>query len=189
MTIGADVRDETRAFNEQLRQVLAAQPPLETVPPADARRARYEGRSVFPPPVFLPQADWVDVPARSAALRARVLRPAGDATGVYLHLHGGGWTLGAADLQDVLLAQLARESGLVVASLEYRLAPEHPYPAAPDDCAAGAAQTAAEGTGANCRILWFGTEPGRSRILPQPHGRRAGLVSSPGPIRRADAPG
>ena len=74
MTLGADLREETRAFNEQLRQVLAAQPPLETVPPAVARRARYEGRSAFPPPVFLPQADWVDVPARSAALRARTGR-------------------------------------------------------------------------------------------------------------------
>src|SRR5207248_6647397 len=54
--------------------------------------------------------------------------------GVYLHIHGGGWSIGAADLHDVELSQLARETRLVIASLAYRLAPEHPYPAAPDDC-------------------------------------------------------
>jgi acetyl esterase len=134
VAVGVDLREETRAFNEQLRQVLAALPPLESVPAEATRRARYEGRSVFPPPVFLPEARWVDVPSRGGGLRARVLRPDDDALGVYLHIHGGGWTIGAADLQDVLLRQLARETGLVVASLDYRLAPEHPHPAGPDDC-------------------------------------------------------
>ncbi len=75
---------------------------------------------------------------RRAVARRRAPRSCarsdGEAVGVYLHLHGGGWTIGAADPQDPLLAQLARESGLVVASLEYRLAPEHPYPCGPDDC-------------------------------------------------------
>jgi acetyl esterase/lipase len=53
---------------------------------------------------------------------------------VYLHIHGGGGTIGAPDLHDTDLSRLARETQLVVASVEYRLAPEHPYPAAPDDC-------------------------------------------------------
>jgi acetyl esterase/lipase len=53
---------------------------------------------------------------------------------VYLHIHGGGWVLGAADQQDPLLEQIVTDTGLAVVSVEYRLAPEHPYPAGPDDC-------------------------------------------------------
>ena len=132
--IGADQREETLAFNELLRELLAGAPGVETVPVENTRRARYEGKSVFPAPVFVDEARWVDVPSRGGGLRARILPPEGEAAGVYLHLHGGGWSIGAADLQDVLLLQLARETQLVVASLDYRLAPEHPYPAAPDDC-------------------------------------------------------
>ncbi|MDX6465196.1 MAG: acetyl esterase [Gaiellaceae bacterium] len=132
--VGADRREETLAFNEQLRVQLATLPGVETVPPSVSRRARYEGRSIFPPPVFLHEARWVDVPSRGGVLRVRVLAPERDARGVYLHIHGGGWTIGAPDLHDADLSRLARQTGLVVASVEYRLAPEHPYPAAPDDC-------------------------------------------------------
>ncbi len=75
MTVAADLREETRVFNEQLRQLLVGMPPLESVPPAVTRRARREGRSIFPPPVYLPEARWVDVPSRDGGLRARVLAP------------------------------------------------------------------------------------------------------------------
>ena len=53
---------------------------------------------------------------------------------MYLHFHGGGWTLGGCDEQDSRLLALANATGLVAASVEYRLAPEHPFPAGPDDC-------------------------------------------------------
>ncbi len=119
---------EAQAFNEQLRAILAQLPPVESLPPAVTRRLRYEGKGIFPPPEFLPQARWVD----ADGVRVRVLAPEAP-RGVYLHLHGGGWTIGAADLQDVGLWQFAEESGLAVASVEYRLAPEHPYPAGADD--------------------------------------------------------
>ena len=52
------MRSETRAFNEELRARLAALPATETVSPEVSRRARYEGRGIFPPPVFLPEARW-----------------------------------------------------------------------------------------------------------------------------------
>jgi acetyl esterase/lipase len=53
---------------------------------------------------------------------------------VYLHLHGGGWTLGDADMQDPALWDVVTATGLAAVSVGYRLAPEHPFPAGPDDC-------------------------------------------------------
>jgi acetyl esterase/lipase len=58
--------------------------------------------------------------------------------GVYLHVHGGGWVTGAADQQDARLAKTAAEGNVIVLSLDYRLAPEHPHPAARDDCVSAA---------------------------------------------------
>ena len=63
----------------------------------------------------------------------RVLTPP-DVRGVYLHLHGGGFVLGSSRLQDDRLEQLALACRVAVVSVEYRLAPEDPYPAGPDDC-------------------------------------------------------
>jgi acetyl esterase/lipase len=57
-----------------------------------------------------------------------------DVRGVYLHLHGGGFVLGSSRLQDDRLEQLALACHVAVVSVEYRLAPEDPYPAGPDDC-------------------------------------------------------
>jgi len=71
-------------------------------------------------------------------LSLRVILPEGGARGVFLHLHGGGWALGAADHQDPLLVAVADTLGVVAVSVEYRLAPEHPFPAGPDDCEAAA---------------------------------------------------
>jgi len=68
----------------------------------------------------------------------RIIAP-DTARGVYLHIHGGGWVLGAADMQDPMLEQIADTTGLAVVSVEYRLAPEDPYPAGPDDCESAAA--------------------------------------------------
>jgi acetyl esterase/lipase len=85
-------------------------------------------------PVFLPEARNIEIPGRGGPIPVRIIRPEGKAAGVYLHIHGGGWALGAHDMQDVALKALADQTGLCAASIGYRLAPEHPYPAAPDDC-------------------------------------------------------
>jgi acetyl esterase len=126
---GGELAAETRAFNEQVRTLMGRVPGVEEVPVEATRRGRYEGRGIFPAPSFVDEAHWLD----ADGIRVRVIT-VGEPRGVYLHLHGGGWTLGAADLQDVRLRALARATGLAVASVEYRLAPEHPFPAGPRDC-------------------------------------------------------
>lgn len=70
---------------------------------------------------------------------ARVLRPR-DAEGplpAVVHFHGGGFCLGNVDMEHPVLVEMARDLGAVVVSVEYRLSPEHPYPAGFDDCYAG----------------------------------------------------
>jgi acetyl esterase len=66
----------------------------------------------------------------------RVYRPSGTAGPLpgLLYLHGGGFVLGSVDLEHQVCVDLARDLGIVVASVEYRLAPEHPYPAGLEDC-------------------------------------------------------
>ena len=126
--------DEARAFNAQLEALIATQPLVTTVPAPSTRKARREGKGIFPAPVFLEEAADIEAPGRRGAIKVRVIRPDKAPTGIYLHLHGGGWTLGAHDMQDAALKWFANETGLCMASIDYRLAPENPYPAAPDDC-------------------------------------------------------
>jgi acetyl esterase/lipase len=128
-----EVLAETRAFNAALEQFLAKLRPIHEVPPEETRRARLEGRGALPAPVFLDEARMETIAGRAGEIPVRVFDAPG-AQGAYLHFHGGGWVLGGADHQDTLLAEIAHGARLTVVSVEYRLAPEHPHPAGPDDC-------------------------------------------------------
>ena len=77
----------------------------------------------------------VDTP--SGSLRLREFRPE-DPAGAMLHIHGGGWVTGEPALTDLLHEALADHLQLAIVSIDYRLAPEHPFPAGPDDCEAAA---------------------------------------------------
>lgn len=132
-TVADAALEETRRFNAGLEELLATLPPVNTVDPAETRRARAEGRGIFPAPEVLPQGRDRTVPGRRGEVGLRVFVPE-QVAGVYLHIHGGGWVLGAANQQDVPLWRLATEAGFAVVSVDYRLAPEHPFPAGPDDC-------------------------------------------------------
>ena len=124
---------EAREFNAQLEELSRSLPKIQDLPPDVTRRARRKAGPAFPAPVYLDEAQMISVPGRGGDVPVRILAPA-ESRGAYLHLHGGGWTIGAADLQDVYLQAFADATSLTVHSVEYRLAPEHPYPAAPDDC-------------------------------------------------------
>lgn len=127
----------TRAANELLEKLIAQQPPLTAQTPAEIRAAREAGSGTFPAPVRLAHAETKRISGPAGEIGLRIFRSESP-RGVYLHIHGGGWTLGAADHQDVMLDGIARAARATVVSVEYRLAPEHPYPAGPDDCEAAA---------------------------------------------------
>jgi acetyl esterase/lipase len=79
----------------------------------------------------------IDGPAGALALRIhRPVSPAATRPGIYF-IHGGGMVLGNLDTDDLTAVMLCETLGAVVVSVDYRLAPEHPYPAGPDDCYAG----------------------------------------------------
>ena len=86
-----------------------------------------------------------EIEGPGGALRLRVFSPEGAARGLFLHIHGGGWILGRPEMGDPQNEALAQNHGLAVVSIDYRLAPEDPYPAAVDDCEAAAVWLLSEG--------------------------------------------
>ncbi len=127
------VDPETRAFNQLIETALASLPSVHTLEPQVIRDMREAGEGYFGP---LVRVDWardrhIEGPAGSLLLREFVPPKV---KGVFLHIHGGGFMLGRAHHQDVALAALALRAEVAVVSVDYRLAPEHPYPAGLDDC-------------------------------------------------------
>ena len=132
------VSDETLAFNEELKDLLMSQPDMFQFTPEEIRTERREGRSWLGPVIYSEHADTITIEGPGGDLDLRII-DTGDSDGVYLHIHGGGWVLGGADLSDVGNEAMSIEAGVTVVSVDYRLAPEYPYPAGVDDCAAAAA--------------------------------------------------
>lgn len=77
----------------------------------------------------------VQAPTRAGSVAVRIYRPS-EATDlpILMYLHGGGFAVGDLDMHDEYLRNLAIAANIVIASVDYRLAPEHPSPAAADDC-------------------------------------------------------
>lgn len=131
------VSDGTRGFNAGLQEMLLELPDMTQFDPEQIRQARREGKSWMGPVVYSERARTITIDGPAGDLELRVI-DADNPKGVYLHIHGGGWVLGAADLSDVGNEAMARDANVTVVSVEYRLAPEDPYPAGIDDCVAAA---------------------------------------------------
>ncbi|WP_428485367.1 alpha/beta hydrolase [Rhodopila sp.] len=133
------IAEDTLKLNDALVGLMTGLPDWWNIGPEVTREARRQGRGPFPPPVKSSRARTIIVPGRDGnEIPLRIIAP-DQPRGVYLHVHGGGWVLGSADSQDPMLEQIADKAGVAVVSVEYRLAPEHPYPAGPDDCEFAAA--------------------------------------------------
>jgi acetyl esterase len=113
--------------------------PFSAMTPAEARAAYRAAAEVLDMPRLpLPRAEDVTLPGgdgqpRPARLFASRAVGDGPPLPVLLYLHGGGFVIGGPDTHEALCRQLAGRSGCAVVSLDYRLAPEHPFPAAVED--------------------------------------------------------
>ena len=131
---------DTARLNELMIALMTPLPEWWNLSAAVVRENRRLGRGPFPPVVLSPRARTIVIQGRDGnEIPLRVIAPNHAPRGVYLHCHGGGWVLGGADMSDAMLERIADNTGQAVVSVEYRLAPEHPYPAGPDDFESAAA--------------------------------------------------
>jgi acetyl esterase len=115
-------------------------PPAHLVPIAQARAAHdLETAEMSGPGEEVAEVRELEAPGPAGPIRVRLFRPLDQGEGppaLVAYLHGGGWVVGTLDAFDPLCRALANASGALIASIDYRLAPEHPFPAAPEDARA-----------------------------------------------------
>ncbi|MDB5828991.1 MAG: acetyl hydrolase, partial [Variovorax sp.] len=113
-------------------------PPTHTLSPTEAR-AFYRERRTFTQPEPQEVAEVRDLKADTAQgeIPLRLYRPLGSAAAtvlpVLVYYHGGGWVIGDLDTHDTLCRELANTAGCAVVAVDYRMGPEHRFPAAVDD--------------------------------------------------------
>jgi acetyl esterase len=134
---------QIRAILEQAQ--ASGDVPLETLSPVEARQAAIDGLAPWrgdPDPLAGVQDRIIAGPEGNVPVR--IYRPEGQAPQPALvYFHGGGWVVCDLDTHDVICRAIARQSGAVVIAVDYRLAPEHKFPAAVVDCYAAICWVAA----------------------------------------------
>jgi acetyl esterase len=115
----------------------ANRPKYETMSAPEARDASRQGRAaVQPDPPDLASVQDIAVPSAEGAIPVRVYRPRAlksTPAPAFIFYHGGGWVICDLDSHDVVCRQIADQTGFMVFSVDYRLAPEHKFPAAAVD--------------------------------------------------------
>ena len=109
-------------------------PPYHTVPPHVARRIYRDSRAALAPKP--PELHEIRLLVLDGRVAVRAYRPSNEVLPALVYFHGGGWVIGDLDTHDVLCRQLAAGARCAVFAVDYRLAPEHPFPAAVEDCIA-----------------------------------------------------
>jgi len=130
------MQQEICDFSRKLETELTKYPAVNERTPDETRQEQENGGGRFPVPVLSECAVKREIPSASGTVPVRFFVPRNQIDGVYLHMHGGGWVAGRAHYQDPMLEEIVEDCNAVVISVDYRLAPEHPYPAAQDDCEA-----------------------------------------------------
>ncbi len=150
------VGNTNMALDPTIRTLLdmaaaSGRPAINSLPPPAARQMMRETR----PPVQGPFLDSVvsddrRIPGPAGEIPVRIYRPRSAAAGsklpLLVYFHGGGWVIGDIETHHTMCQRLCEAGSLVVVSVDYRLAPEHRFPAAVDDCWAATVWAAANAT-------------------------------------------
>jgi acetyl esterase len=144
------------AVDPQMQRVLeriakAALPQFYTVSADEARRLYRESRAALgPPPPEVAEVRDLAASGPAGPIPVRLYRGLGAAAGApqpaLVFFHGGGWTIGDLDTHDVVCRTLANKAHCAVIAVDYRMGPEHKFPAAVEDCIAATRWVAEQGT-------------------------------------------
>jgi acetyl esterase len=151
------VDPQAQALLEQFA-ALGGQP-LSSMSVAEARRAMEALAAMRAAPAPIQSAVDRRIPGPAGEIPVRIYTPAGPAPRPLLvYFHGGGWVLGGLETHDGVCRELANGAACAVLSVDYRLAPEHKFPAAAEDCYAATQWAAAHAAefGADARRLAVG---------------------------------
>ncbi len=122
---------QTRLFLQQYN--ASGEPELETVSIEEARQNL--AKSIIHSPIRSLSISDIKIPSSQTEIPLRIYTPKGKGPfAVYISMHGGGWVFGSLDSHDPFCQSIAQQANVIVVSIDYRLAPEHKYPAAFDDC-------------------------------------------------------
>lgn len=138
MNTSPDLDPQTAALLKELAAKGAA--PTHTLTPQEARKAYLARRGFMQPqPAAVGQIEALTMPGPAGEIKLRMYRPSGiwrERLPVLVYFHGGGFVIGDLDSHDGLCRDLCEQAQCAVIAVDYRLAPEHPYPAAAQDCLA-----------------------------------------------------
>lgn len=151
------VHPEYQVLLDMMAEASAGAPPWSDITPEMAR-AQFSAMGEPGPEVA--SVHEKEVPAGSGTIPVRIYRPiaTGDApVGALIYFHGGGWVVGSLDSHDPICRELCQGAGIVVFSVDYRLAPEHGFPAAVEDSWEVTRWVAAEAEG-------LGVDPSRIAV-------------------------
>src|SRR5579863_3435506 len=123
----------------------AGRPYFHQLNAQDARELLRTAIAAAPPPQDLPELASVEdrtIDGSAGSIPLRIYTPLGTPWGTCVFFHGGGWVIGDLDQSDATCRRLAGQVQCRIVSVDYRLAPEHPYPQPVDDCWAALEWTA-----------------------------------------------
>jgi acetyl esterase len=139
---------QARALLDQAKAL--GRPPLNALSPSDARAEAKAVGTLFGPAPAVANVENRTIAGPAGALPVRMYTPAGSGPfPALVFFHGGGWVIGDLETQDGVCRALANGADCVVVSVDYRLAPENKFPAAPEDSYAAAKWVAANAASIN----------------------------------------
>ena len=124
---------QAKAFLEQMEQ--AGAPTLEQLSVEENRATMHGYIPLAGPPEEVANVENVSIPVDGGEIGLRIYTPVGNGPfPVFVYFHGGGWVVGDLDVVDPTMRAVTNASSCLVVSVDYRMAPEYPFPVAPEDC-------------------------------------------------------